>query len=696
MAMPSGNAVISEKMQFPAAGGGGGGEIHHHQQRQQWFPDERDGFISWLRSEFAAANAIIDTLVHHLRTAGEPGEYEVAIGCIQHRRCNWTPVLHMQQYFPVTDIMIALQQVAWRRQQQRQFETSKAAAAEKELKRVPSNNYRHVHRGENHGFRNGNPAIHSGGPNVGAERGEEAGKSKGDEEVAVAEERVSRKSMQKEGVEAITSGQADYSPKGVEPNETDFASEEPVATDDGQTPCLKSCKNVISKGNAETISNQDEKQSAKAVPRTFTSSELSEGKMVNVVEGLKLYTDLVDNSEVPRIVSLVNDMRAAGRRREFQGQTYIVSKRPNRGHGREMIQLGIFIGDGPPEDENTAGTSKERKVEAIPSFLQDIIDRLANSQVMSVKPDSCIIDFYNEGDHSHPHTWPSWYGRPVYSLFLTECDMVFGRTIGMDHPGDYKGPIRVSLAPGNLLVTQGRSADFAKHAIPSIRKHRIIITFAKSQPKRHPPSDGPRFSPSIAAGPPTPWGRGLPGPARYHGPGPKHYGMVPTSGVLPAPPIRTQHLPPPNGMQPIFVASPSKVPYVATAPPPVALPPASAGWTPVQLRHAPPRLPLPGTGVFLPPPGSGHSPPSPGPGIPHETGGGPPTETAGPPDGESIGDKSSSDGVASSPKEERQECNGSSGGGVGSVGKAVLVKEEQQSGAVKKKAMNKPTGLAVK
>lgn len=119
MAMPSGNVVISDKMQFPGGGPGGGGasgaEIHHH--HRQWFPDERDGFISWLRGEFAASNAIIDSLCNHLRMIGEPGEYDAVIGCIQQRRYNWSSVLHMQQYFSVAEVIYALQQVGWRRQQ---------------------------------------------------------------------------------------------------------------------------------------------------------------------------------------------------------------------------------------------------------------------------------------------------------------------------------------------------------------------------------------------------------------------------------------------------------------------------------------------------------------------------------------------------------------------------------------------------
>lgn len=118
MEMPSGNAVFSDKMQFMsggAGGGGGGGEIQHH---RQWFPDERDGFILWLRGEFAAANAVIDSLCHHLQCIGDPGDYEAVFGCIQQRRANWNTVLHTQPYFSTAEISHALQQVVWRKQQQ--------------------------------------------------------------------------------------------------------------------------------------------------------------------------------------------------------------------------------------------------------------------------------------------------------------------------------------------------------------------------------------------------------------------------------------------------------------------------------------------------------------------------------------------------------------------------------------------------
>ncbi|KAK1288495.1 hypothetical protein QJS10_CPB19g01714 [Acorus calamus] len=94
-------------------------------------------------------------------------------------------------------------------------------------------------------------------------------------------------------------------------------------------------------------------------------------------------------------------------------------------------------------------------MEVIPSLLQDIIDRLVNSL-------------------SH----------------VSEAIFFYHRTSTMR----------------NMLVMQGTSSSFAKHVIPSICKHHIITTFAKSQQKRRSPSDSPRFAPSIATGLLIPWG----------------------------------------------------------------------------------------------------------------------------------------------------------------------------------------------
>lgn len=102
--------AMPEPMRFTTVGGENGAP-------RPWIMDERDGFISWLRGEFAAANAIIDLLMFHLAASGSPGAYEGVLESINERRYYWTPILHMQQYFPVADVASALQQVEWSQRQ---------------------------------------------------------------------------------------------------------------------------------------------------------------------------------------------------------------------------------------------------------------------------------------------------------------------------------------------------------------------------------------------------------------------------------------------------------------------------------------------------------------------------------------------------------------------------------------------------
>ncbi|KAI3734144.1 hypothetical protein L6452_13607 [Arctium lappa] len=607
--MPSGNVVIPDKMQYPSggavgpAGGGAAGS------GVGWYPDERDGFISWLRGEFAAANAIIDSLCHHLKSVGEPGEYDGVIGSIQQRRCNWNPVLHMQQYFSVAEVFNALQQATWRRQQQQHrgggfYDPMKAVGPGKDYKRSGGAGSR---QGQGHRVEIAVKDGHSSTVDFNSPRnvangsgnlvGNEVPKSD-DKDVAIAK--------YSDGLS--TKSQVDDNGKSLDSHSTLSESLEYEAKEAEDNPNLKGCTDVHLENGLSSMHTAQQKLDTLATAKTFVATEILDGKAVNVVDGMKMYEELFDDSGVRKMVSLVNDLRAAGRRGQFQGQTFIVSKRPMKGHGRETIQLGLPIVDAPFDDEVISGTSKDRKIEPIPSLFQEFIERLMAMQFLSVKPDSCIIDIYNEGDHSQPHMWPYWFGRPVCVLFLTECDMTFGRVIGADHPGDYRGSIKLSLTPGSMLVMEGTSADYAKHAIPSIRKQRILVTLTKSQPKRTMLSESQR-SPSAPVAPPTHW---APPPTRSpnHIPnhmGPKHYVQVPTTGVLPAAAVRPQ-LPPPNGIQPIFVPSAVASPMAFPAAPMGLPPPASAGWAtaPPLRQHAPPRLPVPGTGVFLPP-GSGNS-----------------------------------------------------------------------------------------
>ncbi|CAN1312672.1 RNA demethylase ALKBH10B [Linum perenne] len=593
MAVPSGNVVMSDKMQFPATA-----DMHNRHQ-QQWFPvDERDGFISWLRGEFAAANAIIDALCQHLRAVGEPGDYDLAIGCIQQRRYNWTPVLHMQQYFSVGEVVFSLQQAVLRRQQQQQQQQNRYYSDQprvgggKEFKRS---------------FSGSGPGFNRGGY-----RGVEA---------------------PPKGV--VNSSVESYISDGIEKRE-----EVKSSGDNGK---------LDENGGSSTVS-QDKKDTTASPP---DDNHLKSAR---------------NSEEIPSSNSEPKNVAADDQNVIKAGQTYVVTRRPMKGHGREMIQLGVPIADGPAEDESSKGKlhvifNIMRRIESIPPLLQDVVDRLVGKNIVTTKPDCCIIDIFNEGDHSQPHIFPSWFGRPVAVLFLTGCEMVFGRVIGADHAGDYKGSLKLAVEPGSFLVMQGKSSDFTKHALPAIRKQRILVTFTKSQPKKFTPSDGPsRYPSSSTTSHSSHWG---PPPSRSPNhhiryPGPKHYGNIPTTGVLPAPPppIRAT----PNGVQPLFMTAPVAPPPVPY-PAPVPIPPVSTSWSAAAQRHPPPRLPVPvpvpGTGVFLPPPGSGNvSPPTNG----------------------TAGDSANQ---AAAPK---QDCNGVADGNAAKGG-------EQKSGGHTEVA-NKPVGGA--
>ncbi|KAF8106145.1 hypothetical protein N665_0147s0097 [Sinapis alba] len=530
-----------------------------------WIPDGRDGFISWIRGEFAAANAIIDSLCQHLVAIGDHNEYEAVISTIQHRQSSWSHVLYMQHFFPIADVSYTLEQAAWKRQQkmmpQRHYNNSDHQSVKFGGRRSgPGFNKHHHVGGGGGGYRGGETMARNGHGSDSDCYKSVAKLASGDKAVSVAEEK-------RDGSEKLKSD-------GKDKEESESTGAET------QVEIVKhSCYSASKDNNLSSEQKQDEKdkECLASTAKTFVVQEMYEAKMVNVVEGLKLYDSMVDAKEVSQLISLVNNLRNAGRRGQLQSdEAYVGYKRPNRGHGREMIQLGLPIADTRPDDESI----KDRRIEPIPSFLSDIIERLVSNQIIPVKPDACIIDFFNEGDHSQPHMFVPWFGRPVGILSLSECDFTFGRVIVSDHPGDYKGSLKLSLTPGSVLLVEGKSADLAKFAIHSIRKQRILITFTKSQP-----GTGHNWGPPPLSRSPN-----------HHTRQPKHYSVVPTTtGVLPTP----SH----GAVQPVFIApSPPPMPF------PGGVVPGATSWPllPHTRHKSPPqpRMPIPGTGVFLPPPAS--------------------------------------------------------------------------------------------
>ncbi|CAI9278759.1 unnamed protein product [Lactuca saligna] len=482
-------------MQFPNGGGVGtaGGEMTGG--TVGWYPDERDEFISWLRGEFAAANAIIDSLCHHLKSVSEPAI--LFCGGVKINRSNG---------------------VGFRQGHRIEIPVKEGHTSTADFKSPRGN-------------ANGSANLVTN-------------------EVSVSHEKDVTLTQYNDGSNTkpdMDKYENNLNLQTILSNNSECESKE---VDDKSN---QNSKEGYSNAHLEHESSSstrisNEKPNILPTAKTFVGNETLDGKTVNVVDGMRMYDKLFDDTEIENMLNLVNNLRTAGRQGQFQGgHTYVVSKRPMKGHGREMIQLGL-----PIADDLINGSSKDRKIEPIPNLFQDVIDRLITMQILTVKPDSCVIDIYNEGDHSQPHIWPHWVGRPVCVLLLTECELTFGKVISVDHPGDYRGCLNLSLSPGSMLVMEGRSSDIAKHAIPSIWKQRVLVTLTKSKRVTH----GPRVGVGV---------------------GPKHYVATPTAA------------PPPGNVFAPAMAFPAA---------------ASGGWTgaPVTLRqHAPP-----GTGVFLPP-GSGNS-----------------------------------------------------------------------------------------
>ncbi|CAN7020725.1 unnamed protein product [Brassica rapa subsp. trilocularis] len=562
MAMPPGNvAPPSDKLQFtpPIAVAG------------SWIPDERDVYISWMRGEFAAANAIIDTLCQHLQAIGDQSQYDAVISAIQHRQSSWSQAIYMQPYYTIADIYKALQHAAWRwklktPQQQQQQPQRHYNAADQNLKfggKRSGYGFNKHHHGGGGGYRGAESLARNGHHLNSDSHNVEAKLASDVKGLSIAEEK-------RDGSEKPKSDRKDLEESESAGGETQAE----IVNHDSKDNNLSS----------EEKQDEKDKECTASMAKTFVVEEMYEAKVVNVVEGLRLYENMVDAKEVSQLVSLVNNLRTAGRRGQLQTEAYVGYKRPNRGHGREMIQLGLPIADTMPDDESIKGKffEKCRRIEPIPSFLSDIIERLVTKQIIPVKPDACIIDFFNEGDHSQPHMLAPWFGRPVGILSLSECDFTFGRVIVSDHPGDYKGSLKLSLTPGSVLLVEGKSADLAKFAIHSIPKQRILITFTKSQPRNS--ITGSNWAPPPSRSPPNQHHN------RHPTAPPKHYPVIPTTGVFP-----------PNGaVQPIFIApSPPLPPQM---PFPGGVLPGATVWP--HPRHQPPpqpRLPVPGTGVFLPP-----------------------------------------------------------------------------------------------
>ncbi|WOG83717.1 hypothetical protein DCAR_0102894 [Daucus carota subsp. sativus] len=321
---------------------------------------------------------------------------------------------------------------------------------------------------------------------------------------------------------------------------------------------------------------------------------------VNVVRGLKLYDEIFTETELSKLTDYVNELRIAGQNGELSGETFIMYNQAKQqvkgGNKRELIQLGAPI-FGPIKEDATNHCPKSN-IEPIPATLQGVIDHLVLWHLISEnrKPNSCIINFFDEGEFSQPFLKPPHIDQPISTLLLSESEMAFGRTLVCDNDGNYKGSLMLSLKEGSLLVMRGNSADVARHVMCTSPSKRISITFFRVRTQTH-----ESISTAVApmTGAMTLWQPGVPNSyALSNGArnGYEEMDMIPKWGVLRSPMVMLAPVRP-------MVLGPKRMSRGGTG---VFLP-WNASGTRKHTKHLPPRAQK-GRFLALPPPVETHKP----------------------------------------------------------------------------------------
>ncbi|KAG6736660.1 hypothetical protein POTOM_060462 [Populus tomentosa] len=173
---------------------------------------------------------------------------------------------------------------------------------------------------------------------------------------------------------------------------------------------------------------------------------------VNVVKGLKLYESIFTDSELSKLTDFVDELRVAGQNGELSGETFILFNKQVKGNKRELIQLGVPIFGHIKEE--AAGNNPSSNIEPIPALLQGVIDHLVQWQLIPEykKPNGCIIHFFDEEEYSQPFLKPPHLDQPISTLILSESTMAFGRILGSDSDGNYRGSLSLFLKKGYVCL----------------------------------------------------------------------------------------------------------------------------------------------------------------------------------------------------------------------------------------------------
>ena len=133
----------------------------------------------------------------------------------------------------------------------------------------------------------------------------------------------------------------------------------------------------------------------------------------------------------------------------LMGRTYSAPRKWRRGNGRITVQMGCCYNYATDKDGRPPGILRNEPVCGLPPFLEDLLDRMVARGIFTprTRPDSCIINFYSEGDCIPPHIDHLDFTRPFVTLsLLSEQSILFGANIEIVSEGELPHSI-IALMP---------------------------------------------------------------------------------------------------------------------------------------------------------------------------------------------------------------------------------------------------------
>ncbi|KAL5707257.1 mRNA N(6)-methyladenine demethylase [Ranunculus cassubicifolius] len=235
---------------------------------------------------------------------------------------------------------------------------------------------------------------------------------------------------------------------------------------------------VTAKSSDVKVPSDRKRMSQVGRKKDFVCVEKINGKPLNVLQGLELYTRVFNDEDQKEIVEYVYNLQRLGQSRKFRERTYTEPRKWMRGKGRVTIHFVCCY--------NYAVSAE---VDPIPFLFKSMIRRMVKWRILpsTCIPNSCIVNIYDEGDCIPPHIDHHDLVRPFCTVsFLTEANILFGSNLKVVAHGEFSGPASIPLPVGSVLILQGNGADVAKHCVPAVPGKRISITFRKMDDSKLP------------------------------------------------------------------------------------------------------------------------------------------------------------------------------------------------------------------